>query len=64
MGRSLLITRRGSFRGLSPWIRELPDGWIIGMIELGSWLIPREEDSSFGILPRLCSWRLNYQPYP
>ena len=58
------VIGRGSFRGLSPWIRGLPDGSIIGTIELGSWLIPREGGSPFGTLPRLCSWRPNFQPYP
>ena len=33
---------KNSFRGLSPWIRGLPAGSIIAMIELGSWPIPRE----------------------
>ena len=30
----------------------------------GSELIPREGGSPFGILPRLCSWRPNFHPYP
>ena len=62
--RSLLIIGRGLYQGLSLWTRGLPAGWITGMIVLGSWLIPREGGSPFGISPRLCSWRPICQPYP
>ena len=43
---------------------RLPVGSIIGMIELGFWLIPMGEVLFSGILPRLCFWRPNFQPYP